>query len=335
MKKFVSIWIMLLLVTFCCIVSVNATPVLNPANGHYYDIITGQHGITWIQANSAAQSLTYNGVHGHLVTITSQEEQDFINANFGQYFGTYAYFLGGYKPTRTPDPTAGWTWVTGEPWVYTNWDPSAPNDCYGGDDGITPYCSFEDALEKYAANGDWNDFPSYVSEYGRDGYIVEWEPKCDFSSQPKIEKCFGGIGVQCNEISSAIPFVKDETTCLVTGWMSVGSILHDQCCLKTKNTGYSCLVLFQGSNKCKQDWNEAMSNTVCTGLGAPRQWINTWGPYFTGTAGDNTAKALRAPPGTRVDPNYQYLCSFGRCTIDSKGKTITSRDLCGKYCICQ
>ena len=86
MRKSVSIGIVLLLVTLLCIVGVNATPVLNPDNGHYYDIKTGQHGITWLQANSAAQSLTYKGLQGHLVTITSQEEQVFINANFGEYF---------------------------------------------------------------------------------------------------------------------------------------------------------------------------------------------------------------------------------------------------------
>jgi hypothetical protein len=182
MRKSVSFGIMLFLVTFFCVVCVNAAPVLNPANGHYYDIITGQHGITWIQANSAAQSLTYNDLPGHLVTITSQVEQDFINANFGSNFAHSNYFLGGIQPPGSPEPAGGWTWVTGEPWSYTNWEPDSPGNGYGGDDGIHPQGYPENAIETYHANGDWNDFPSDVSEYGRDGYIVEW----DTANQPPV-----------------------------------------------------------------------------------------------------------------------------------------------------
>ena len=77
MRKSFSIGIVLLLVSSLCIVCVNATPILNPENGHYYDIITSP-GITWEQSNTAAQSLTYEGVNGHLATVTSSEENDFI-----------------------------------------------------------------------------------------------------------------------------------------------------------------------------------------------------------------------------------------------------------------
>jgi hypothetical protein len=43
---------------------------------------------TWAAANSAATSRQYNGVFGHLVTITSQAEQDFVYSlvNGGGFF---------------------------------------------------------------------------------------------------------------------------------------------------------------------------------------------------------------------------------------------------------
>ena len=190
MRKSFSIGIVLLLVSSLCIVCVNASPVLNPANGHYYDIITGQNGITWSQAKIAAESQTYEGLKGHLVTITSAEENDFIVSNFGSHFAHLNYFLGGIQPPGSPEPAGGWTWVTGEPWSYTNWEPDSPGNGYGGDDGIHPQGYPEDALETYTADGRWNDFPSVVSEWGRDGYIVEWDsvenlpPVADFEATP-------------------------------------------------------------------------------------------------------------------------------------------------------
>ena len=55
-------------------------------NGHYYEVVNSQ--ASWVQnsltagthqdALDAASQMTYNGLQGHLVTITSQEEQDFL-----------------------------------------------------------------------------------------------------------------------------------------------------------------------------------------------------------------------------------------------------------------
>ena len=33
------------------------------------------------------------------------------------------FWLGGYQQHPTTEPGGGWAWVTGEPWVYTNWSP--------------------------------------------------------------------------------------------------------------------------------------------------------------------------------------------------------------------
>ncbi len=149
-------------------------PAYNSQNGHYYDIITGQHGITWLQANSSAQSLTYKGLQGHLVTITSEEENNFIVAEYGTYFTNLDYFIGGIQPPGSAEPDGGWTWVTGEQWSYTNWYPGEPNNHYGGDDGVHPYGYPNDVLEVWAG-GQWNDYVSDASEWDRDGYIVEWD----------------------------------------------------------------------------------------------------------------------------------------------------------------
>jgi hypothetical protein len=77
--------------------------------------------------------------------------------------------------------------------------------------------------------------------------------KCDFSTQPGTERCFGGIGKQCEGISGFASFQTDEENCYVDGWMSISSILHDRCCVETNNTGYSCLEVNQGDRRlCKK-----------------------------------------------------------------------------------
>jgi hypothetical protein len=164
---------------------------------------------------------------------------------------------------------------------------------------------------------------------------------CSFSSatgQP--ERCFGGVGVRCEGIAVVAPFTKHDDTCLVDGWMSIGSILHDRCCLATGNAGYSCAALNQGDKRlCKKEWDEAWSNTQCTALGpalaAPRQWQRVFGPYPAGNTGDDVTQDLRAPAGANVNPKYESLCASGRCERNSKGHTIVYFDNCGKYCRCQ
>jgi hypothetical protein len=56
--------------------------VFNPANGHYYQAVRVSGKINYADAKAAAASLSHMGVQGHLVTITSQAESDFIIASF-------------------------------------------------------------------------------------------------------------------------------------------------------------------------------------------------------------------------------------------------------------
>ena len=160
---------------------------------------------------------------------------------------------------------------------------------------------------------------------------------CNYSSKPEEpERCFGGIGVRCKGIAGVAPFTKHPNTCFVDGWMSVGSILHDKCCLASNNTGFSCSGINKGNKAlCKQEWNEAWYNTQCTQLGAPRQWRHTFGPYPYGNTGDDTNQDLRVPSGRRVNPRYEYLCASGKCEVNSNGKPKIRTDACGKYCKCQ
>lgn len=60
----------------------------NVENGHYYEIVTGS-AVTWADAQTATASRAFNGLTGYLVTVTSQNEFDFLRAkvNSGGWLG--------------------------------------------------------------------------------------------------------------------------------------------------------------------------------------------------------------------------------------------------------
>lgn len=147
----------------------NADPIVNPANGHYYDAISVAGGIDWSHARDAAAGRRYLGRAGHLVTLTSAAEQQFVITNFPNAVSGN-YLLGGYQDRNAPDyaePDKGWRWVTGEPWSYTAWVPFQP------DNGS----NVEDFLHFFSGTGEWNDVAG-TSPLG--GYVVEYE----FTPQP-------------------------------------------------------------------------------------------------------------------------------------------------------
>jgi len=121
---------------------VNAAPtqwrVQDGGNGHSYEIVAIDPALplTWEQTKSAAEAMTFLGVRGHLATVTSQPEQNFIEAMTTAVDGYGSRWnLGGYQDLTAPDyleNDKGWRWVTGEQWGYTNWQwPSTPDNSQG------------------------------------------------------------------------------------------------------------------------------------------------------------------------------------------------------------
>ena len=100
--------------------------MLNPANGHYYELVNLESDLNWAAAAAAAAAASHLGLPGHLVTITSEAESQFIQANFAvpSDFSSPENFtwIGLFQPSGTTEPGApvdgsagGWQWVTGEP----------------------------------------------------------------------------------------------------------------------------------------------------------------------------------------------------------------------------
>jgi len=142
-----------------------STPILWSANGHFYEYVK-QGGLSWSQANAAAEAQTFANLRGHLVTITSAEENAFVEGlRFG---GPLRAWIGLQDPNGTgvENPLA-FQWVTGELFgidYYDSWAPGEPNN---------PGSEFW--VEMFTG-GTWNNNQQLDPIYPTLGYIVEYEP---------------------------------------------------------------------------------------------------------------------------------------------------------------
>jgi hypothetical protein len=119
--------------------------LLGAYGGHgYYRSSDAYQSYNWTQANSIA-----NSVGGHLTTITSQGENAFVLSQV-QSTGYFSWI--GLQ--RTGTGPAQFSWVTGEPLVYTNWGPEDPNNGGGHNTTITEPYAF-----MYEGSGKWHDLP--------------------------------------------------------------------------------------------------------------------------------------------------------------------------------
>lgn len=141
---------------FCAATPLAASPIQWSGNGHYYELVT--EGAAAPDAVVAAQLLSYEGVVGHLATITSAAENDFLAG----VFGSNQYWIG----LSDGRAEGEWRWVDGPEAatlasdLYTNWGSGEPNDL-GGEDY---------AVINAGTPGVWND----LNESFTYGYIVEY-----------------------------------------------------------------------------------------------------------------------------------------------------------------
>jgi hypothetical protein len=100
---------------------------------------------SWSTAQRMAQAFG-----GHLATIGSLGEMDFLGATFFVAPQPFRHhWIGAFQDLQSPsysEPAGGWGWVTGEAFVPANWEPGQPDDALGGQhfgrtmgqDGIDP-----------------------------------------------------------------------------------------------------------------------------------------------------------------------------------------------------
>lgn len=151
-----------------------------PGNGHWYEFVV--ISVPWEDARFMAQSLQYQEDYGHLATITSADENDFLATTFASEEAEFFAWFAGYEP----EDDGVWVWGAGPemgtqfslfgvptaPFNYANWGGVEPNDFAEGED----YAAIN-LGDEYAGilPGEWGDAPAPGPDDPVRGYIVEYE----------------------------------------------------------------------------------------------------------------------------------------------------------------
>jgi hypothetical protein len=178
-------------------------------NGHWYQLHTSARQQTWFEARDIAVSKG-----GYLATATSASEAILLGGlsmmpeawSNGGYVGPW---LGGYQDHGAVDyaePSAGWRWVTNEPWSFTAWDPIGNQPSNGPLPG-------EDFLHLSSYSWTWNDLR--CCDGGVIASIIEWSADCNKDGIVDYGQCHEGTLPDYN--GNNIPDCCDQGQACVPG----------------------------------------------------------------------------------------------------------------------
>ena len=155
----------------------NASPTIQmPGTSHWYRYVPDR--LDWDVANSQAGSQAFDGAAGHLVTITSQSEADFVRAVSGPaniWLGARALESGAARD---------WTWVAGKEKgiVFTSCAGDSAESCTVPVGTFAPWSTgdpnnsrIEDAA--IVANRSWGGgrWPAVIGGWGSCMIVQNWE----------------------------------------------------------------------------------------------------------------------------------------------------------------
>jgi hypothetical protein len=197
-----------------------AGPIVNPSNGHSYFLLSPS---TWTAGQAAAVVMG-----GHLATVRSPEENEFLRASVLGFDGLDRR---GWIGLNDVALEGSFVWASGEPVVYTNWNGGEPSNSGGN----------EHYVEMFGSNGLWNDnantpgtlsvFP--IVEIG--GAACVCYPNCDGSTTPPTLNV-QDFGCFLNAFASGDPYANCDgsTTPPVLNVQDFG------CFLNAFSSGCSC-----------------------------------------------------------------------------------------------
>jgi len=197
------------------VVSISVSVTLNPSgyfylpsNGHFYRPMSWPSGVSggdavYNQIKNLSSSQTFKGQTGYLVTITSQDEQNFIQANVPgsnilialtdrQQEGVWRWDAGPESGTIIKTSNSGGE-VSGQ---YNNWCGGEPNNWGSGENYV---------VTKWGGGNCWNDFGPPASSFpgSISGYVVEFGTWSDPSNQTFTDFYTGTVS---NPIIQPVPF---------------------------------------------------------------------------------------------------------------------------------
>ena len=166
-------------------------------NGHWYSGVDLGHPVFWIEARDMASA---SG--GHLATPSTAGEDHFLVTTF---LATARLYRPDYSCCEGPyigafNEGAGWKWVDGTPWSYTNWYPGNPNEI-----------PFTVVVYWSRPECQWQDQNDIYQQYKATAYIVEWSTDCNNDGVVDKGQILAGQLADLN--GNGIPDICEGPTC--------------------------------------------------------------------------------------------------------------------------
>lgn len=204
---------------------------INPETGHFFEVYAAD-GITWDAAKACADGKSSSGVPGHLATITSSSEDEWVDG-LRNTSGLGQVWIGGSQQGSPTAPGVGWRLENSEGPIpgannetaYANWADGEPND--GGADLIENGQEEHLTLGRFGLGAGWNDEGTAPDSIG--GFIVEYDV-------PRTAECTVGEGCET---------IKGHTLTFPAGWVDPGDTITF--------TAFEFTDLRVGANLCGQD----------------------------------------------------------------------------------
>lgn len=153
---------------------------------NYYQLY--DNSMTWTQAEKYCESLG-----GHLATITTADENNFIKELIVNQGNKKTYWLG----ASDAEKEGAWKWVTGERFLFSDWENGDPNNDRRKTDEGEDYLEIVSSLRWNDGEEDGDGAGNYA--LNNHGFICEWDGKSTKGYLLKTETCL--TSVKCTEFT--------------------------------------------------------------------------------------------------------------------------------------
>jgi len=169
-------------------------PIVNPANGHSYYLLTQN---TWTASEAEAVTLG-----GHLATIDDSAENDWVLSTFSMFEGSPKTLWIGLTDKKNEGT---FVWSSGAKSAYRNWSSGNPNNYQGVEDFVHIYDSARGSF-----SGFWNDYCDCTTEYGVPLHgVVEVVPPVPVGGS--VSGLSGRKNVTCTNITTGQQFTFSQS----------------------------------------------------------------------------------------------------------------------------
>lgn len=184
--------------------------------------------LTWWQAKGFSQWYTDGG---HLMSVTDAREQQILDDDYAAN-GKTGLWLGG----TDVDNEGTWTWITGEPFEYTNWNSGEPNNSGGYEDYL---CTW--------SGPKWNDAGNGSDSIT--GFVIETDCKHD-------AEAFGAVAATCTQPGKTAGEKCTVCGAIISGGETIPALGHDYVSSFVGATCTDDAVFRYTCSRCQDSYDE-------------------------------------------------------------------------------